>query len=608
MYLSSLKLWNFRRFGSDSFDPKDPHLEVPFNKGINLLIGENDSGKSAIIDAIRIVLKTHSTEWIRIEHEDFYEESDNFRIECVFEGLEDNEAKNFTEWLGYRMEGDSVKTYLRLILDVKRKDYKILPFEVRAGVDDEGYQLSAEAKEYLRTTYLKPLRDTKSELVAKRNSRLSHILQGHEAFKEVDGRHKFLELVESFNCQIENYFDGKDGDGVELPEDERKGYKIKEEINLYLNKFLGHDTQFTMAGNSLKNILEGLSLVFKSGNNLGLGSHNLLFIAAELLHLQKENWDGLRLGLVEEIEAHLHPQVQLQVIQTLKEKASGVQLIFTTHSPSIGSKIPLENLIICHKGRAFPMGKEYTQLESTDYSFLERFLDVTKADLFFARGVILVEGWAEELLIPALAKCINVDLTAKGVSVINIGSTAFRRYSRVFQRKGLPEMKIPVAVITDVDVKHGEDQLREKIQASRVRKQAEDSQVVKTFVSPYWTLEYCIALSSKLRKLFYNSVLEALKEQKYDAGVADLTPYDNAINNIESYFSSWTEEKFDMANRIYKQILGEGHDIPGLARDSISKSIIAQRLAHNLENFNQEIRGEESIQYLIEAIDYAAGN
>ena len=64
MYISSLKLWNFRKYGSsaDVTEDTEPHLEVSFNKGLNVLIGENDSGKSAILDAIKLVLKTHAYE------------------------------------------------------------------------------------------------------------------------------------------------------------------------------------------------------------------------------------------------------------------------------------------------------------------------------------------------------------------------------------------------------------------------------------------------------------------------------------------------------------------------------------------------------------------
>ena len=87
MYLSNIKLWNFRKFGSDGeFELEKPDLDLSFTNGMNVLIGENDSGKSAIIDAIKLVLKTHSYEWIRVEDDDFlwiqldYETEQNLMI------------------------------------------------------------------------------------------------------------------------------------------------------------------------------------------------------------------------------------------------------------------------------------------------------------------------------------------------------------------------------------------------------------------------------------------------------------------------------------------------------------------------------------------------
>lgn len=58
MYLSELRLWNFRKYTNEDgvIDVTKPHLTVPFTKGLNVLIGENDSGKTAIIDAIKLVL------------------------------------------------------------------------------------------------------------------------------------------------------------------------------------------------------------------------------------------------------------------------------------------------------------------------------------------------------------------------------------------------------------------------------------------------------------------------------------------------------------------------------------------------------------------------
>jgi putative ATP-dependent endonuclease of the OLD family len=129
MYLSQLKLWNFRKFGGpDGMDLNKPDLTIGLNKGINLLVGENDSGKSSIIDAIKLVLKTHSIEWIRVEDDDFYKDCKRLRVECIFRDLKENEAKHFVEWLGVEKVGENTTPYLRLVLDVRKADDRILPY------------------------------------------------------------------------------------------------------------------------------------------------------------------------------------------------------------------------------------------------------------------------------------------------------------------------------------------------------------------------------------------------------------------------------------------------------------------------------------------------
>jgi len=260
MYLSNIKLWNFRKFGAESeFDIEKPNLDLNITNGLNVLIGENDTGKTAIIDAIKLVLKTHSYDWLRINHDDFYLNSSRLRIELNFTGLADNEAKNFTEWLGWIGSGDEAKPYLRLIYDVSRNidDFYIFPADIRAGVDESGYQLTAEAREYLKVTYLKPLRDAHGELVPRRNSRLSQILQGHEAFKGKDEIHILVELFREFNTSVEEYFNGKDKNGVDLDGDNRKGKELKDEIDKFIQAFYSKEKEsnFGVVGGSLKNIL-----------------------------------------------------------------------------------------------------------------------------------------------------------------------------------------------------------------------------------------------------------------------------------------------------------------------------------------------------------------
>ncbi len=637
MFLSNIKIWNFRKFGTNgSFDLALPHFNLKFKNGITLLIGENDSGKTAIIDAIKLVIKTHGTDWVRVEAEDFFRLSDSqkagrFRIECRFDDLSDDEARHFTEWLGWDDTDNPAKAYLRVFVDVSRNDDRVLPFDVKGGIDEEGTILSAEAKEKLKSTYLRPLRDAENELSARRNSRLSQILHSHDAFKEKQN-HLFIDLARKLNEEITSYFKGQDRQGADLDPNKQGGKELKKVIDGYLSQFAGKETQFEITDSTLKSILESLNLLFMDGYNLGLGSHNLLSIASELLHLQKQNWDGLRLGLVEEIEAHLHPQVQLQVIETLQKDAKDVQLIFTTHSPNIGSKIPLDHLIICQGDKAFPMGEGETMLSKTDYSYLQRFLDITKANLFFAKGIILVEGWAEELILPVLARKVGINLTSKCVSIINIGNTAFLRYASIFKRIAGAEMKTKVAVISDADIKpvaagetkqiddpsnpggpqisvpYTEAEIQQRIAAAITIKEIKyNGQVVKAFISPQWTLEYCISKSQKLRQLFYKSVLEGLKEQKQDEGIANLSPYEQSIADVGTYFNNWTDSDDAIAFAIYDHILNGKTTLP-VAKEKISKAIIAQRFAANLEANTDitDLLTETSITYLLNAVRHAA--
>ena len=518
MYLSNIKLWNYRKFGSTVFSLSKPNLNLEFTKGLNVIIGENDSGKTAIVDAIKLVLKTHSYDYIRVEDEDFFKNSLRFRIELKFSELLDEEAAHFTEWLGWDKDDDGkVTPYLKLMYDVNRTKERVLPTDVRAGADDEGYPLTAEAKDYLKATYLKPLRDAKDELVAKRNSRLAQVLLGDVAFKGKEDKHELLDLFKQLNSNMTEYFEGNlqiNNPVTSNPTAPQDGKNIKNKIDNYIQKFYGNnaETEFSASENTLKSILEKLTLGLKDEINLGLGTLNRLFMATELLHLNKQNWTGLRLGLIEELEAHLHPQAQMQVVEYL-QKQDNIQLILTSHSPNLVSKLKLRNLIICNGGNAFPMGSKHTKLKDANYKFLEKFLDTTKANLFFAKGVIFVEGWSEEILLPSLARLIGIDLTAEGISIVNIGNIGFEHYVRIYLRENEPCMQVPVAVVTDLDIqvyerngdsfsKRDEATVNSEIDVKKANMENKSSQNIQYFVAPSWTLEYSLLESSTLQEQF----------------------------------------------------------------------------------------------------------
>ena len=160
--------------------------------------------------------------------------------------------------------------------------------------------------------------------------------------------------------------------------------------------------------------------------------------------------------LIEEPEAHLHAQRQLKIMKSLQAEAreKGVQVLISTHSPLLASAIKVENLVLVQNGKCFSLAAPHTKLSSLDYLFLDRFLDATKANLFFAKGVVIVEGDAENILLPTIAHLLGRDFADYGVSIVNVGGTGLRRFSDIFRRKNEDQglIDIPVACITDLDV------------------------------------------------------------------------------------------------------------------------------------------------------------
>lgn len=614
MYLKELQIKNFRKF---------KNLKVEFQKGLNLLVGENDVGKTAIIDAIKYVLNTQSFDYIRPSYEDFFNSKsdelyreNNFYIECIFEDLKSYEASSFLEWLGIHDDG---KFFLKVWLSATRKDRKIF-YEIKAGLDDEGSQLSGEARDYLRVTYLKALRDAESELSPKKGSRISQILDSHELFEDKEN-HELKEIMRITNESIETYFSVGNG-----------GEDLMKSLNTYLKEFSlvtnKLESKFSMSGSSLKSILEKIGLMIfniSENNSQGLGSHNLLYIAAELLLLKKAGYAGLKLGLVEEIEAHLHPQTQIKLIEAIQNIGveNDIQFIMTTHSPNLASKIKLENLIVIKNGNAYPMGSEYTKLDKGDYYFLERFLDSTKANLFFANGIILVEGDAENILLPIIAKKIGKNLSDYGVSIVNVGSVAFLRYSKIFLRKVEPHFTVPVAVITDVDVKPFESKVQvdngsggkrdktaaevetERVSLVSTKNTKYDEEKVKSFIAPYWTLEYTIALSS-LSKLFYQAVYicKKTKSRDYVYSMSDKTKYIIESNIEYDGWNSRGKTKAEIAFIIYNDTMIK-------ESNPSSKAVVAQvfgQILNETDLSTYNIETDDKLKYLADAINYVTSN
>lgn len=658
MYLSQLTICNFRQFGDG-----DTALHIVFQSGVTALVGRNDSGKSAVIDAIRYALLTRDQEFIRVQPEDFHldeagrQASDIF-IRCKLTALDDDEKGAFAEYLSY--EGKDVSLFVNWTarrLSESPGVRRWLDVSVRSGIDGAGPALEASARELLASAYLRPLRDAEREMSPGRGSRLSQILanvpeigQG-ENFDEkalpadaaAVGRLSLLGLSDYLRHSVKKH------EGVGSAEDA---------INTqYLSSLalLGDSLQgkidITEGGTDkarLRQTLERLELGLleaSTGNargRYGLGSNNLLFMACELLLLGREP-DGLPLLLIEEPEAHLHPQRQLRLMEFLNRATAGavagtkrpVQVILSTHSPNLASKIPLRNMILLQASRAFSLADDYTKLETGDYRFLERFLDVTKANLFFAHGVIVVEGDAEAILLPVLAKLLGTDLTEHGVSIVNVGGKGLRRFSSIFQRRdaAAPTISIPVACIADMDVMPdcapvilglvtGDDDLKwkspkrrwkavrdfgdanetpeEALKKWRTRLMEDDGQSVATFVADHWTLEYDLAFCGLAEAVYVaaslaknDDPLNAVKKKRADV----------EATAREEFKTLETEAKGDhaaLSSEIYRLFHSGG----------ASKAVGAQYLAELLikagekETFDKAAFAKRLPRYIVDAITH----
>lgn len=600
MYLAKIIIQNYRLLRD---------VDLRLNEGLNILLGENDSGKTALIDAVRLVLGTRDYDRIAISKDDFYVDASGratkIKIVLEFEGITDDEARLFLEWIGIkgkRTDG-TLEYFLRVTLNANRKEINLLTnkydreinFTISAGPDDVGTSLVPEVRDLLRATYLKPLRDAEQELAARKGSRLSQILFAHpdiriqENSTDVDS---IPNIIRSANTRVKEH------------------PLIKNQSDVLNNNYLSN---FTLGGGSiaatinisdptLKGILERLELTLVDGvpdvqTNHGLGLNNLLFMATEMLLLGSQNSSNFPLALIEEPEAHLHPQLQIRLMDFLQQKAisqgeeRSIQVIVTSHSPNLASKVGLENVVLVHSGKTYPLNSVYTCLSQSDYKFLERFLDVTKANLFFAKGVFIVEGDAEQILLPTIAKLIGLPFEKYGISIVNVGSVGLFRYARIFQRQDGTDIGIRVACLTDLDIPP--DEAREYIwsenkhnrptqsnftpeqitQHRTKRENCASGGPVRVFVSPQWTLEYDLCNHNPDIALLVYQAIQLAKISKNRLDEIPPQEIDQIKNIASTQFTQWQTDHLSetqySTNSIISIIRGESqpgaHDQPRLS-------------------------------------------
>ncbi|MBF4988303.1 MULTISPECIES: ATP-dependent endonuclease [unclassified Methylophilus] len=610
MYLKHIRANNFRAFGDGK---KAPALDWALRPGLNILVGENDAGKTTIVDAIRQILLTTSYENIRLYEHDFHihgtERATSLWIEATLCDLSSEQQASVLEWLTHESDGSCsliIHLSARWIPPQPNKRARV-EFSVRAGKEGIGQEIGSTVRELIRATYLRPLRDAEAELRPGRQSRLSQILAAH---KNIDGQE-----VNDFQTANPNDVP-KNIVGLMAFSQHHIGEhtvikSVEQDINQnYLEEFSFESEKLQSRIRitpdlSLTPILEKFELALLPGGDVdpnarcarGLGYNNALFMATELVLLREG--DDLALLLIEEPEAHLHPQLQYRVMDLLENHSKTketderqVQVVMTTHSPSLVSHTDIENMTLVHKAQTFPLSAGNTKLKKTDYSFLRRFIEATKANLFFARGVMMVEGPAEAILLPTLAEVCDRSLSKHGVSLVNVGHTGLFHYARILQVEGAgPELKIPVVCLTDRDIvpesaktfvsapgegkkrftsDYNEEELAKFLLDKSNRAQGGSTIVC---ISDKWTLEYDLAYFGCAKLMYYAIQLGRKAKTKGERlEDADETKAKEAAKESweELETKGLTEE--ELANQIFKPLYNK----------EASKAIVAQYAAELL--------------------------
>ncbi|MCY4372309.1 MAG: AAA family ATPase [Spirochaetaceae bacterium] len=456
MRISRIRIQNFRNFKV---------LDLSLSRN-TVVVGENKIGKTNLIHALRLVLDPSLPDSARqLRDEDFWDgllrpvaRDHKITVSIDLTDFEDDE--NQVAVLGeHLVEPEPMTARLTYVFQclediegqpTKESDYEFYLY----GGDRRENTLRFDIRRRLPLDLLPALRDAEGDIGNWRRSPLRPLL---DAVGGRINRDELIALAASINAATDA--------AAKNEEIQRLVGAINTRVSEMVGSVHAVETALGFSPNDPERLLRALRLYIDSGRReigaASLGSANVLYLTLKALGLDQSVAEEQRYHTflaIEEPEAHLHPHLQRLVYRDLlrssgeRSDAAPITVILTTHSPHIVSVAPLDSIVLLrktHDGRSSEgVSTAELELDAAVVTDLERYLDVTRGEMLFAKGVLLVEGEAERYLVPALAKANGIDFDELGITVCSVAGTNFLPYVELLSERGLC---LPVAVITDGD-------------------------------------------------------------------------------------------------------------------------------------------------------------